>query len=705
MQELQWYLEDFLEYPFPPETDRADRVIAALRGWGEQTFEALFSHDLANRIFEGAVSQDYSQLCLQIVSDHPQVLAWPWEAIRDPQAGVLGQICQVERSVNAMRDPQPLSVSLANDRVNILLIVARPSGAQHVEFRSIARPLVDLIEKENLPVHVQLLRPPTFEQLREHLRERRGFYHIIHFDGHGSFSAQGGVHRTPEGWLLFERTDGEADAISAEKLSTLLMEYAVPGVVLNACQSAMLDPSSENAFASVATALLRSGMRSVVAMSYSLYVSGAQKFLPAFYRCLFQEGSVARAVRAGRQKMWEDDGRVCACGHYPLQDWLLPVLYQQEPIDLPFVARAVTVIEPKTVIPTELTREQNLKEFVGRDSAILDLERAFRRPPAGILIQGLGGVGKTSLAHGFVQWLNSTGGSVSKDFWFSFREIHSARYMLNRLGEEVLGADFARTPPEQGFNDLTVALRKRRHVIIWDNFESAVGIPGSSISASLSKSDLDVLAHFLDKLRGGATKVLITSRSAEDWLGPERRFLLRLPGLDTQERWDFCELLVKNLGLKVNREDPALIDLIDELQGHPLAMRVVLSQLEKRSAAEVRNTLHENTSRLKGAAETSDEAVLYATVQLAEQSVPRELRPLLTLLALHRGFFSLTHLKLMAEASGRQASDAEILIHVLSSAGLVTHVVEIFMKCIRCWRVTCPRLSLGHFQRVTRTLL
>jgi tetratricopeptide (TPR) repeat protein len=227
---------------------------------------------------------------------------------------------------------------------------------------------------------------------------------------------------------------------------------------------------------------------------------------------------------------------------------------------------------------------------------------------------------------------------------------------------------------EEGLNDLTAALRKTRHIIIWDNFESAVGISGTPISASLSKADLDLLMRFLDKLRSGATKVLITSRSAEDWLGPERRLILRLAGLDTQERWDFCELLVKNLGLKVNRDDPALIDLINDLHGHPLAMRVVLLQLNKTSAAQLRNVLHENTSKLKWAAEGSDEAMLFATIQLAEHCVPPELRPLLTLLAIHRGFFSLPHLKLMAEASGRQPSDAEMLIHVLASAGLVTHV-------------------------------
>lgn len=352
----------------------------------------------------------------------------------------------------------------------------------------------------------------------------------------------------------------------------------------------------------------------------------------------------------------------------------MPVLYQQGPLDLPFLTESGKgeVVEPASIAPKELAHKQELKEFVGRDSAVLELERAFRRKPAAILIQGLGGVGKTSLTYAFAKWLNSTEGAPSKWFWFSFREIRSAKYMLNQLGEGILGPAFARLPPEDAIEDLTATLRNGRYIIVWDNFESVAGIPEASIVPRLSEADRDSLARFLERLWGGATKVLITSRSPEDWLGAKRRFLLRLTGLNAQERWDFCELLVRDLGLKIDRDDPALIGLINQLHGHPLAMRVTLLQLEKFSATELRTALHENTLKLNGTGVEGDEAVLYATLEFAERSVPPELRPLLTLLAMHRGFLSLLHLKLMAEASGRHASEAETLIQVLSSAGLVT---------------------------------
>ena len=160
-----------------------------------------------------------------------------------------------------------------------------------------------------------VLRPPTFESLREHLRERPNHYHIVHFDGHGSYGVNpalsGGPHmlQGPEGQLIFEDDQGKPDPITAEQLSVLLRQHHIPAIVLNACQSAMVDQGAKDPFASVAAALLKSGIRSVVAMAYSLYVSGAQEFLPAFYRSLFRTGNVAEAARAGRQRMFQQKSR------------------------------------------------------------------------------------------------------------------------------------------------------------------------------------------------------------------------------------------------------------------------------------------------------------------------------------------------------------------------------------------------------------
>ena len=224
MHEMRWYLEDFLDYPFPPETDRADRVREALRKWGEKAFDGLMASRSSGRMFDTATREDYSDLHLRISSDDAQVLAWPWEALFDQEIGAfLTHTCRIERKLDGIRDPRPLPQGLPKDRVNILLVVARPYE-QDVRFRSIARPLVELIEKDRLPAQVDLLRPPTFDQLREHLRRRPGYYHILHFDGHGSYGSEsrhryGGKHA--EGKLVFEDNDGTESLVSAQQLKHL----------------------------------------------------------------------------------------------------------------------------------------------------------------------------------------------------------------------------------------------------------------------------------------------------------------------------------------------------------------------------------------------------------------------------------------------------------------------------------------------------
>ncbi len=464
---------------------------------------------------------------------------------------------------------QPVT-GLPNERVNILLVVCRPFE-HDVRYRSIARPLIELIQSKNLPAHVDILRPPTFDQLREHLRQHPGYYHVLHFDGHGGYGDLGG-HASPhqfkasQGCLVFENEKCEADPKSARDLSALLHEYAVPAVVLNACQSATLDEQAEDAFATVATALLQSGMRSVVAMAYSLYVSGAQVFLPAFYRRLFESGSVAEGVRAGRQQMLADKNRMSARGPYPLEDWLLPVLYQQAPLDLDF-AKQAKLEKRESRLPQEVVEQREAYGFIGRDGAILEMERALQRQTPCILVQGLGGVGKTTLARGFLRWLDETGG-LDGALWFDFRDIRTAEYVLNRTGEAFYGENFG--AQKNKLELLANALRQLRVLMVWDNFESA--------AQNLHAEDRDELGRFLDAIRGTRGKVIMTSRSQEEWMGPSRRFELPLSGLEGEERWEYCEIILRELGLKVNRDDPALKELMDQLAGHPLAMRVVAAQ-------------------------------------------------------------------------------------------------------------------------------
>jgi tetratricopeptide (TPR) repeat protein len=681
MRELRWYLEEFLDYPFPPETDHAARVQDALKTWGEEAFLALFGQRETGRLFDAATAEEYAALQLRISSDDPAILYWPWKALCDPEAGVLARTCQVQRQLNRLRDPHPISDRLPRDRVNILLVTARPLEGD-VRYRSISRPLVDQIDALGLPATVTVLRPPTFDRLRAHLRERPHHYHILHFDGHGAYGgaevhANSHAYQGPQGQLLFEDDRGGPDPQPAGALSELLRECSVPVVVLNACQSAMVDERADDAFASVAAGLLRSGVRSVVAMAYSLYVSGAQQFLPAFYRRLFESGRVAEATRAGRQQMVSRPQRVCARGEYPLEDWLVPVLYEQDAPDVSFAVGASAAGAPAgerapgPALPPEARDAENPYGFIGRGGPLLDLERAMRRPPAGILVRGLGGVGKTTLARGFVQWLAATDGLGQGCFWFSFQEIRSAEFVFN----EMVGALFGTNALAAGLDEKIEALighfRRHRFLIVWDNFEVVRGIPEISLGPTLSGDDRRLLLKFLRGLRGALTKVLITSRSEEAWLDSAACYKMSIGGLVGEERWEYCETIVRDLGLTVDRADPDWKELVDLLEGHPLAMRVVLPRLQDGTPRGLMERIQSNLAQF--ASEDEESAKLFATLGFARDGLPEDLRPLLVPLALHERFVHAELLERMArqvDASFR-ADAVERLTGALGVAGLV----------------------------------
>jgi tetratricopeptide (TPR) repeat protein len=644
MRELRWYLEEFLDYPFPPETTRAERLLAALKDWGQAACRALFG-------------RQPSEEAVAVVADGPSVFGWPWEALADEQGHWLSEMCGIQRRPSSAARVAELPDGLARDRVRILLVIAR-SGANDVRFRSLARPVVELIERERLPAEIEVLRPPTFGRLRKHLEEqtRAGRpYHLVHFDGHG----YSGLCPDPKrrdgrrtGWLLFEDGSGQPDWIDAETFSQALSACGVPAVVLNACQSALVEEEAADSSASVAHALLHAGVRAVVAMSYSVYVSAARVFMPAFYRRLFATGRLSDAVHAGQRELHGRPERVCARSTYPLRDALVPVLYQQAPLAFEFAAQSARVEAVPSRLPEAARQGFDGAGFVGRDGEILQLERALHDPHhSAILIQGMGGQGKTALAKAFLRWLEQTGGLGDGVFWFSFESCRNVEAFFNRLGEQLFGPDFTRHKWEERLRQVTEECRKKRLRIVWDNFESVLGVPGTEVTGLLSDEDAAILRRFLFDLRQGRSKVLITSRSPETWLdpqsGPTSVLRLRsLGGLDGEERWELASAILQTHGLTRQAESPALHDLIESLRGHPLSMRVVLPRLRERAASDLLVALRNNVADLRSANAEDAELRLFALLKLATEDLPAAWRPLL--LGLHEGFVDGDHLAAMA---------------------------------------------------------
>jgi hypothetical protein len=291
--------------------------------------------------------------------------------------------------------------------------------------------------------------------------------------------------------------------------------------VLNACQSAV--EGEHEAFSSVASQLIAVGAKGVVAMGYSVYASTAAYFIQKFYENLIESKFVSEAVAAGRRGLHANQFRGSVVGQIEFKDWMVPTLYQQEQnyIPMPSVSVLTLGLDPKV---------QDLREsaedicpvggfgFIGRDNDILRIERKLRdssRP--WVLLSGMGGTGKTELAYDFACWYAETGGCDGGVFQTSFKAKADFGQIVGSICGH--GTNFSIFSPEEQFKRLVGFLRKNLCLLIWDNFESVSGYPHGSEPLATA-DELAIISRFLKSLRGGKSRVIITTRKDnENWLG------------------------------------------------------------------------------------------------------------------------------------------------------------------------------------------
>ena len=703
--ELRWYLESYYLWPTGVFKARAERIEAQLPQWGQDLYHAVVATQHAQEAlhaWQHAAAGAERRFSVLVDSDLPDgsspeaqaaakeaatgLLALPWELLHDGRSYLFqGQHAVRVRRRLPNRYAQPHTVT--GLPIRILLVSPRPENAHtgYIDHRISALPLVEAVESLGKLAELTVLTPPTFPALQQALQRAAAAkqpFDVVHFDGHGVYDRIHGL-----GGLCFEDPrdsqklhEREMAFVDAREMASVVREHRIPLVFLEACQSAQAETDPT---ASVAAKLLEEGVTSVVAMSHSVLVETARRFVQAFYAALAEGARVGQAMLAGQQALYGDPyrGKIMGAGDLHLRDWFVPVLYQEE-----HDPQLITALLPQAVRQLQAQQrrlslgalpEPPPHHFQGRSRELLALERLLHDHPYAV-VRGQGGMGKTTLAVELARWLVRTG-RFRRAAFVSLETVSDVRSVLDSLGRQVLpeGANWsvAQYPDlRQALQPVQRALADHPTLLVLDNLESV--LPDASGQTPAAAAPVAELWRLCQDLLNAdpATRLLFTSREALPEPFAHRRADMVLGALSQADAIALVSQVMAQEGVTPHPSDPGstpqdITDLVEAVGRHPRALVLLAREVARRGVRATTATVRELMTALHDRYPDDREQSLYASVELSLRRLAPEVRAQLQPLAVFQGGVNLEVWRLM---TGADAETIRNLAAAVIGVGLGT---------------------------------
>ncbi len=509
-------------------------------------------------------------------ADDPTLLGLPFEAMLLPD----GRLLALQPPVVMMRRPAglaPAPADLLAGPLKILVAVGAPdegaSGGAVLDQERELQNILDAVETarhdENCDVRILEVGHPDVIGAAI----ASDAYHVLHLSCHGL-----------PGALELEDEEGRAVRVTAAELLAPLLQAGrpLPLILLNSCYGGV--PAAQTA--SLAEALLRGGIPAVVAMQAPVSDFYATKLAESFYRHLARRRDSPLASRALADARKEQErARLAAAAHgAPLSqtqpEYATAALYvagEEQPFADFARTRQPLGSRPVYDVPGPVP-QLRLDDLIGRRRELREALRTLRdrkRQYAGIVLTGIGGVGKSAVAGRMMNRLAGDGWLVPAHrgrfdltaiaVTLGSALVQTGRAPARRLGEMLMRTDL---DDRLRLQLLGQALTGERVLLVLDDFEQNLPTGGG---AFLDDSVAEHLRLLAESARTG--RVLITCRhpvpGTEAWLRPiavgplspaeSRKLLLRLPGLAARDAAGLAGIL------RIIGGHPRMLEFLDGL--------------------------------------------------------------------------------------------------------------------------------------------
>jgi tetratricopeptide (TPR) repeat protein len=706
-EELRWYLEKYAIWPSEYFRDRAQKVEENLTKWGQLLHEAAMpvAHtanvmnawaridDHAGRRFSIHVDASLEDGATAAEEESAResatlLLGLPWELLHDRERFLFqgATPTRVRRRLPSTRDR---NVPVVATPIRILLVTARPEddACGYIDHRASALPLVEAMEALGGLVEIHVLDPPTLNELRYELdraRHSREPYHVVHFDGHGVYDRVSGL-----GGLCFEDPQdvGKLEkrrhvTVYTNELGPLLSDHRIPLVFLEACQTALAEKASE----SVASELLKVGVASVVAMSHSVLVETARRFVEAFYDSLADGARVGDAMLHGQRALKDDTfrGRIFGAGELRIEDWFVPVLFQEK--DDPQLFRTTTTLQTREDLNTalkarlgELPAEPETG-FIGRSRELLALQRLLRQDgnTRYAVVRGQGGEGKTALAAEFARWMVRSQ-QIRRAVFVSLETHTNVGAVLDAIGRQLVPNYSVATfkDLEQAILPVERALTEQATLLVVDNMESILLPPYVETPEALSEDarlELDAILELCNRLNAkGETRLVFTSRETLPAPFDAERHRRELHQLDPEDAVKLVERVlnsdVAGAGATADADREAIEQLVDAVHGHARTLALLAPSLRSHGVEATRASLVELMAEMERKFPRSREKSLFASVELSLRRMSYANRDKARVLGVFHGGVDLNVLRMMT--AWPEADVASLAVELVET-GLAT---------------------------------